>query len=321
MIQYNPHHWRSHLFDIKGSMLREIFSRVAVCVVWSAVVIAWDAASRIPDRPVWLPNGEVIRATPGFLAELARSFPPSIPVTGHTLIGAVLGLLLVFRTNASYDRFWEGRKLWGAIVNDSRNLGRLATTLLRNDPELLRRLLRWAIVFPWSVRDRLQGARDITCDKDDLPPADVTLTEQAEHVPLAVARRMTEQVEVARQRGLISDIQQSVFDEVTSRLIDSVGACERIHNTPLPFAYMVHLRRALIIFLATMPLAIVRDFGWATIPATLLISYVMLGVEEIGVEIEDPFGTDENDLPLKSLCENIESNLRGLLPAAAETQP
>ena len=318
MIQYDPHHWRSHLFDIKGSMLREIFARIAICVVWSGIVVAWDAAARVPDRAVRRSDGEVVLVPNNFVTELARELPPAIPVTGHTLIGAVLGLLLVFRTNASYDRFWEGRKLWGGIVNDSRNLGRLATAHLKEDAESLRKLLRWTMVFPWSVRYRLLGWKDIGCDTDDLPKGEVKLTEQAEHVPLAVARRITEQVEVARQRGLISDIQQSTFDAVISRLIDAVGACERIHNTPLPFAYMVHLRRALILFLATVPLAIVKDFGWATIPATLVISYVMLGVEEIGVEIEDPFGTDDNDLPLKPICETIESNLRGLLPATVE---
>jgi len=329
MIQYDPHHWRSHLFDIKGSMLREIFSRIAICVVWSAIVVAWNQAGK--EYQLWIKlreaQGQSIphftdNATPrNRFHELAWHFPPSIPLIGHTLIGAVLGLLLVFRTNSSYDRFWEGRKLWGGIVNDSRNLGRLATAHLRHDSELLRRLLRWTIVFPWSVRYRLLGWKDIGCDTDDLPKVEVKLTGQAEHVPLAVARRITEQVELARQRGLLSDIQQSLFDSVLCRLIDAVGACERIHNTPLPFAYMVHLRRALILFLATMPLAIVKDFGWGTIPATLMISYVMLGVEEIGVEIEDPFGTDENDLPLKSICENIESNLRDLLPPSAETQP
>lgn len=320
MIQYDPHHWRSHLFDIKGSMLREIFARIAICVAWSAIVVAWDAAARLPAPIEFLPNGDSVRVSRGFLPRLAREFPPSIPLTGHTLIGAVLGLLLVFRTNASYDRFWEGRKLWGGIVNDSRNLGRLASTLLTNDPELLRRLLLWTMMFPWSVCHRLQGSKEIGCDTGDLPQSEVKLTEQSDVIPLAVGCRMTEQIEAARQRGLLSDVQQSLFDVLISRLIDSLGACERIHNTPLPFAYMVHLRRALIIFLATMPLAIVRDFGWSTIPATLLISYVMLGVEEIGVEIEDPFGTDENDLPLRSMCENIESNLRGLLPAAPETQ-
>lgn len=320
MIQYDPHHWRSHLFDIKGSMLREIFARIAICVVWSAIVVAWHQLGNAKPRVEPFPDGSFKIHPAPFHWQLAQEYPISIPLHGHTLIGAVLGLLLVFRTNASYDRFWEGRKLWGGIVNDSRNLGRLAATLLREDADLLRRLLRWSMVFPWSVRYRLLGWKDIGCDTDDLPKSEVKLTEQSELVPLAVARRMTEQVEIARQRGLVSDIQQSLFDNLISRLIDALGACERIHNTPLPFAYMVHLRRALIIFLATMPLAIVKDFGWATIPATLLISYVMLGVEEIGVEIEDPFGTDENDLPLKSICENIESNLRGLLPASAEMQ-
>lgn len=333
MIQYDPHHWRSHLLDVKGSMVREIFARVTVCVAWSILVVSWDYAGRptIDSSEVgWtsyplLSSGRANEPpdswrdkfwppTKNPFVNWARQYQIQIPLTGHTLIGAVLGLLLVFRTNASYDRFWEGRKLWGGIVNDSRNLGRLASTLLREDAELLRRLLRWAMVFPWSVRYRLLGWKDIGCDTDDLPKGEVKLTEQAEHVPLAVARRLTEQIETARQRGLLSDIQQSLFDNLIGRLIDAVGACERIHNTPLPFAYMVHLRRALILYLATMPLAIVKDFGWATIPATLLISYVMLGIEEIGVEIEDPFGTDENDLPLKPICENIEGNLRGLLP-------
>jgi ion channel-forming bestrophin family protein len=321
MIQYDPHHWRSHLFDVKGSMVREIFARIAICVVWSAIVVVIHEAGQTPAMTRIDPDGSVIISgeSQNVLVFLGRLIPITIPLHGHTLIGAVLGLLLVFRTNASYDRFWEGRKLWGGIVNDSRNLGRLASTLLREDLVLLRQLLRWAMVFPWSVRYRLLGWKDIGCDTDDLPKSDVKLTEQAEHVPLAVARRLTEQIETARQRGLLSDIQQSLFDNLIGRLIDAVGACERIHNTPLPFAYMVHLRRALILYLTTMPLAIVKDFGWATIPATLLISYVMLGIEEIGVEIEDPFGTDENDLPLKPICENIENNLRGLLPPTAET--
>ncbi len=237
MIQYDPHHWRSHLFDIKGSMLREIFSRVAVCVVWSILIVSWDYAGRpaINGAEVGWTSYPFVSSeesaaklretyfppTNNQFVQLARRYPVSIPLTGHTLIGAVLGLLLVFRTNASYDRFWEGRKLWGGIVNDSRNLGRLATTLLREDAGLLRRLLRWTMVFPWSVRYRLLSWKDIGCDTDDLPKSEVQLTGQAEHVPLAVARRITEQVEIARQRGLISDIQQSLFDTIISRFIDA----------------------------------------------------------------------------------------------------
>ncbi len=288
MIQYDPHHWRSHLFDIRGSMVREIFSRVAVCAIWSVAVVAWHRTGQAPEI--------------------------NIPLHGHTLTGVALGLLLVFRTNVSYERFWEGRRQWGNIVNDCRNLARLSCSLLKNDPELLSYWLQWTMVFPRSVMNRLRGGTTLGPITVGLPQNDVVATENAQHVPLAVSRKMTEQLETARQRGLISDIQQMTLDGGIQRLIDSLGACERIHNTPLPFAYMVHLRRALICYFATLPMALVSDFGWLTIPATLLIAYVMLGIEEIGVEIEDPFGDDENDLPLQSLCETIESNLRELLP-------
>lgn len=288
MIHYDPHHWRSHLFDIRGSMLREIFSRVAVCAFWSLAVVAWHRAGLVPAI--------------------------SIPVHGHTLTGVALGLLLVFRTNVSYERFWEGRRQWGNIVNDCRNLARLSCSLLKNDPELLGRWLHWTMVFPWSVMNRLRGQKKLGPITDGLSLAEIEATETAQHVPLAVSRRMTEQLSLAQQRGLISDIQQMTLDGGIQRLMDSLGACERIHLTPLPFAYMVHLRRALICYLITLPMALVTDFGWLTVPATLLIAYVLLGIEEIGVEIEDPFGDDENDLPLQSLCETIENNLRELLP-------
>ncbi len=291
MIQYDPHHWRSHLFDIRGSMLREIFSRIAVCVIWSLIVVVWHQTKQTPAI--------------------------NIPLHGHTLTGVALGLLLVFRTNVSYERFWEGRRQWGNIVNDCRNLARLSCSLLKSDPDLLVRWLHWTMVFPWSVMNRLRGQKTLGAIAFGLSPSDIAVTENAQHVPLAVSRRMTEQLETARQRGLISDIQQMTLDGGIQRLIDALGACERIHNTPLPFAYMVHLRRALICYLLTLPMALVADFGWLTIPATLLIAYVMLGIEEIGVEIEDPFGEDENDLPLQSMCETIENNLRDLMPQAS----
>ena len=288
MIQYDPHQWRSHLFDIRGSMLREIFSRIAVCVIWSLIVVVWHQTKQTPAI--------------------------NIPLHGHTLTGVALGLLLVFRTNVSYERFWEGRRQWGNIVNDSRNLARLSCGLLIHDPGLLRRWLTWSMMFSWSAMNHLRGQHGLGPLTAELPPEDVEATDKAEHVPLAVSRRMTEQLVLARQRGLISDIQQIALDGGIQRLIDSLGACERIHNTPLPFAYMVHLRRALICYLLTLPMALVADFGWLTIAATMLISYVMLGIEEIGVEIEDPFGEDENDLPLQSMCETIECNLLELMP-------
>src|SRR5688572_22966225 len=130
MINYDVHEWTSHLFDLKGSMVRQIFYRVLFCVIWSAVVVlAWE----IPHPPL------------------------AISLQGHVLIGVPLGLLLVFRTNASYDRFWEGRRLWGAIVNDCRNLGRTAGVLLAGDPKLAANVIRWTIAFPCATMCRLRA--------------------------------------------------------------------------------------------------------------------------------------------------------------------
>ena len=333
MIQYDPHHWRSHLFDLRGSMVREIFARVTVCVVWSILVFSWDYAGRPAvdfSEGGWAAYPVLNNESPDDTASKIRnmSWPPTtnpivnwarqyrirIPLHGHTLIGVALGLLLVFRTNVSYDRFWEGRRQWGNIVNDSRNIGRLATSLLKEDRDLLDRLLLWTMAWSWSVKHRLRNKQSIGSIASELPTPEVLEVEQAQHVPLAVSMKMTEQIDAAQRRGLISDVQQSLLDGSLQRLIDALGACERIHNTPLPFAYMVHLRRALIVYLATLPMALVADFGWATVPALLLIAYILLGVEEIGVEIEDPFGDDVNDLPLKTLCETIEHNLQALRP-------
>lgn len=291
MMKYDPHRWTDHLFDIEGSMVREILGRVSLCVLWSVVVVSFH---------MLMPEGW---------------FDLAVPETAHALIGAALGLLLVFRTNSSYDRFWEGRKLWGGMVNETRNLARLSSTWIADRPDLVRRILLWTIAFPWCSMYRLRGSRELGDLRDELPPDQVAAVAAADHVPLAVARQITALIEEARSAGVISDIQQSQIDQNVQLLIDYLGGCERIRSTPLPYAYAVHLRRALIVYCFTLPLALVTRFGWDTIIATLLLAYVLFGIEEIGVEIEDPFGADDNDLPLDEICRNIEGNLRDILPS------
>ncbi len=285
MIDYDAHDWRSHLFDIKGSMVREIVARVLMCFLWSvAVILAWEAGAR----------------------QLA------ISEKAHVLIGLALSLLLVFRTNASYDRFWEGRKMWGGIVNETRNLARSSSVLLADAPDLTRRLILWTAAFPYATMNVLRGGSGLGPPADELPAEEVKAALEAQHVPLAVSGRMSEQLAEARRRGLISDYQQMTLDQNVQLLIDYMGACERIHKTPLPFAYVVHLRRALLVYCFTLPFALVETYGWGTILVCLVIPYILFGVEEIGVEIEDPFGADDNDLPLERFCANIEGNLRGV---------
>lgn len=296
MINYNPHDWRSHLLDIRGSMLPEIIGRVLSCVAWAAAVtIAHE-----------------------FLIRHKAGFSLAVPPLVHTLVGTALGLLLVFRTNSSYDRFWEGRKLWGGMVNECRNLARQGTTLL-TDPELKREFVLWVACFPYAAMSALRGSRVLAPSSKDLPAEQVQQVLAAQHLPLAVASRLTRVLIIARDRQELSEFLIPPVDTNINLLIDYIGACERIHRTPIPFAYMVHLRRALILYCFTLPFALVGEFHWWAIVGTFLLAFIFFGIEEIGVEIEDPFGYDENDLPLERFCQTIEGNVLALIepPASA----
>ena len=282
MIQYDPHRWSDHFFDIRGSMVREILGRVVACVAWSALVVwAYKAGYRV-----------------------------AIPSTLHTLVGLALGMLLVFRTNASYDRFWEGRKLWGGIVNESRNLIRSAQSWFGGDAELVRELAVWTAAFPVASMHYLRGVLlDLAKAVPEIPGDQALAVQAAEHPPLAIAARMTACLTEATRRGLISDVARVSIEQNITLLVDYHGGCERIRKTPLPFAYVVHLRRALVLYCFTLPFALVETFGWTTVLDTLLVAYVYFGIEEIGVEIEGPFGFDDNDLPLEAICETIRHNV------------
>ncbi|MBY0398477.1 MAG: hypothetical protein K2X91_18685, partial [Thermoleophilia bacterium] len=240
-IQYEKHDWWSHLFDIEGSMVREITGRVSACVAWTVGVVAFHQ----------------------LLADV------SITPTTHTLVGAALSLLLVFRTNASYDRYWEGRKMWGGMLNESRNLGRQARALIAPDaPDLIEPLALWTAAFAHATKNSLRGTPDAGLGPAEaLLPADALRETLAEpHTPTAVSARMAEILVTARDRGVISDYVMTHLDQNVQLLIDYLGACERIRKTPLPFVYVIFLRRALIIYCFSLPFALVAFYGWWTIP-------------------------------------------------------
>ena len=296
MIHYDPHNWLDHFFDVRGSLVKEIGVRVAVCGLWAAAVVLCHK----------------------------RVAPIGISSLLHTLVGTALGLLLVIRTNSSYDRYWEGRKLWGGIVNECRNLIRSARIHLSADPELLFRLSRWTAVFPFTARNLLRGQVGLGPVQNDLDPAAALAVAGAPHPPLQVALEMTACLKDAQKHGLISDYVLVMLDQNIQQLVDFLGGCERIRKTPLPFAYVVHLRRLLVLYCFTLPFALVDTFGWGTIADTLLVSYTFFGIEEIGVEIEGPFGEDDNDLPLDAICEDIRRNvftLAGMEKVERETLP
>jgi putative membrane protein len=287
---YDPHRWLDHLFDIRGSLVVEITGRVLLFVGWSIAV-------------VWIHE---------------NVHPLAIPSTLHSLVGLALSLLLVFRTNSSYDRFWEGRKAWGGMVNESRNLARALQAWIPGHSELRERAVLWTISFAYACMYSLRGERGLGPVADRLPAAETSRTKNAQHVPLAVATRISECVAEAQRRGLLSDYRAATIDQNVQLLVDYLGVCERIHKTPIPYAYVVHLRRALLVYCGTLPFALLEPFGWVTVLDVLAVSFIFFGIEEIGVEIEDPFGNDDNDLPLDRICATIEGNL---LATLEEPQP
>jgi putative membrane protein len=196
------------------------------------------------------------------------------------------------------------------------------TVLLGGRPDLLQRLLTLTMAFAYAAMQRLRNQPGLGLfhlapggAQSDEAAAEEAALLRAPNLPLAIAVRLSAGLKEARAAGLLTDYQQMVLDQNVQTLVDQMGGCERIHRTPLPFAYVVHLRRALILYCYSLPFVLLPLFGWATIPVSLILSYILLGIEEIGVEISDPFGTDDNDLPLERLCTTIEADLRALRPA------
>lgn len=292
MIEYDARKWRRQILAFQGSVSPKIIFRLALIALWSLGVVV-----------------------------LHRHFREiEVPPTGHALIGVALGLLLVFRTNASYDRFWEGRKAWERIASDARNVVRSARALMSDDPAFLGPVVRWTVAFPYACMHRLRGERSLGRAAAHFSPEQVAEVLAEDHVPLAVATRLSRLVAENRLHGTFPERAVITIDNNVRALVESIGVCERIQDTPLPFAYVVHLRRALMLFLLTLPFALVNPFGWATIIYATLISYVLLGIDEIGVEIENPFGTDHNDLPLELICARVEQNLTSILKQPALTK-
>lgn len=285
MIDYDPHKWRTTFFAVRGSMLKVIGVRSLLVSLGAGALVALHFAY----APFDFPNASVV----------------------HDMVGTALGLLLVFRTNQSYDRWWEGRKLWGSMVNTCRNLARSASVHLAHDPERLAHVVRLTQAFPAASMATL---RHKTFVPTNLADDDIESLQARNHLPTAICQRITWHLEQERKAGRLADIVFTSVDNNNQLLVDIIGACERIHKTPLPFAYVIHLRRALVLYCTSLPIALVNTFGWWTIGVVFALTYVMLGIEEIGVEIEDPFEGDDNDLPLERITDGIQSNVGSYLP-------
>ena len=242
----------------------------------------------------------------------------SIDLTPFEVAGGALSLLLVLRTNAGYERWWEARRLWGDIVNKSRNLAIAAITYGPDDPAWRDRIVRRAAAFSHAARLSLRGerARESLWRLLGVDEAEQVLT--AEHMPTAVAALIGESLRDARDRLGLDGFALLRLDPERAALIDDIGGCERIMKTPLPLAYRVEIRRFLILFIAVIPFATVERLLWFTPIATVLIAAPLLAVDNIGTELQVPFSKDSlNHLPLDDICATIEGNLLAMLDQRA----
>ena len=230
----------------------------------------------------------------------ALGWGPPISPLAHSIVGIALGMLLVFRTNVSYDRYWEARRRWSGLASAARNLVRAAAPL-----EGGRDLAGLVAGYVHALQHHLRGQESWRPLRRWLPEATIRRICTSEHPPLAMTRQITDWLWLAEARGTLHPERSRSLEGYVAQLIDHQSACERIANTPVPFAYMTHVRQLLVLYIATLPLAVATDLGPWTIPAVALVAFGLLGIDRAGREIEDPFGDDPNDLPMGELAEAI----------------
>lgn len=228
-------------------------------------------------------------------------------------MGILLSLLLIFRTNTGYDRFYEGRQAWGVLVNNCRNLAIFFNAVLPEGDRESRAFFAKAISnFPFALKNHLR----------DIPGVDeLDMVEEGErrdlrnfdHKPAGVSNQLWVKTEILYRQGHISESQHINMNQYLTTLMDVCGICERIKSTPIPFSYMLFIKVFIILYVALLPFTIITAFGYMTIPAVIITSYVLVGLEMIGEEIEEPFGLERNDLPLNQLSRLIRVNVHDIL--------
>ncbi len=233
------------------------------------------------------------------------------PTVMHSILGFVLSMLLVFRTNSAYDRWWEGRKIWGSIVNNSRNLALKLSALVSNDKD--RAEFRDLIVnYVFSAKNNLRGHYR---QEEFVPSGNTSLAgfADAKHRPNYIAKSMYAKINELHRNKVISAEHLLILNNELVSFTDNIGACERIKNTPIPYSYNIFLKKMIFLYIMSLPIFFASEFGYTTVPITIIVLYVFASIELIAEEIEDPFGEDDNDLPLDDICGRIKNNLNEIL--------
>jgi ion channel-forming bestrophin family protein len=289
MINYNPKHWFSLIFGIYSKRIFKILFTNTLIIGTYTFILTYV----IED--IYHLN---FRSTTAV----------------HSLLGIVLGLFLVFRTNSAYDRWWEGRKLWGSLVNSSRNLALKVSTMANREEE---KLFFSSMIgnFAFSLKEHLRDRIKIE-DMENMSAEDKKEMLVYGNGPTFILTKMYEKLDEMLETGSINGQQLIVIDNELKQFTDILGACERIKNTPIPYNYSMFMKKFIFIFTITLPFGFMSNFDYWTVPIVVLIFNLLVSIELIAEEIEDPFGTDKNDLPTDELAIKIKTSTQGIIKLA-----
>jgi|SRR6476661_5044505 len=282
-------HWFKIALQVRGSVIPSILPRVLLCGGFGVLISLLH-----------------------FL-----NWPVSLPILSSIVPSIVLGLLLVFRTNTAYERFWEGRKMWGTLVNNVRNLARQIWVAIEEkkpqDIELKKSVLRLLPAFAVALKLHLRQ-QSVNPELEQLmSPAHYQKLKSMNNPPLEIAFWIEDYLHEQYEGNCVDVYQLTGMKELINSMIDVLGGCERILKTPIPLAYAIHLKQLLLLYCLALPFQMVNDLTWGTGPIVALISFTLFGIEEIGIEIENPFGHDANDLPLDNMCAAMQRNMDDLI--------
>ena len=297
IIRPRPTGWQL-LYILRGSIVPAIAPKVLAIGVLAVLVAAFSR--------IWHPLGG-----------------SGLSVVPFTLLGLVLSIFLSFRNNACHDRWWEGRKLWGQLVIESRSFGREAAALLAAEPQLRERSTHLLIGFASALAARLRG-RDqaAACAAWLQPDQDAVLARR--NVPDGVLNQLASELAVPLREGRLHPYLYAQFEARLHAMASVQAGCERISGTPLPFAYTLLLHRCAWLFCVLLPFGLAGALGWATPLLSMLLAYAFFGLDQLGEEMEDPFGLQPNDLPLAALVRTLEIDQLaaiGQQPLPAPLQP
>lgn len=239
----------------------------------------------------------------------------------HTIVGIVLGLVLVFRTNTAYDRWWEGRRQFGSLTNSSRNLAIKLNAYYPENDHASRDFYSKSIHnFFFAAKEHLRG----NCDPDDLDISGLSYEQSirtAEHKPAHIVAAIHTRLSNDLSKGVIMNEQFKMAIRDLDVFMEVCGACERIRNTPIPYSYSGYIKKVIFFYLFSLPLSMVTALHYWAVPMIMFATYVIAGIEVLAEEIEDPFGTDVNDLDTDGMARNIKKNVREILHVSVEAAP